>query len=97
MSTSSRPSSAEEWSLQNAKNKLSQVVDAAQERPQVITRRGVKAAVIISYEEYERAAAARRGPVPTLGSYLLAMPTTRARRSQEAFERPALVPPDVAF
>lgn len=97
MSTSPRPSSAAQWSLQNAKNKLSEVVDAAQERPQVITRRGVKTAVIISYEEYERAAAARSGPVPTLGSYLLAMPAASARRSQETFERLALVPRDVAF
>lgn len=97
MPASSRSSSAAEWSLQNAKNKLSEVVDAAQGGPQVITRRGVKTAVIVAYEEYERAAAARRGPVSTLGSYLLQMPMAPARGDKEEFERLALVPRDVAF
>jgi len=43
------------WQLQKAKNKFSQVVDEAQRSgPQIITRRGAKAAVILSFEDYRR-------------------------------------------
>ena len=64
------------WALQDAKNKLSAVVDAAARgEPQVVTRRGVEAAGVVSYAEYERMAAARCGPVPSLAEYLLAVPT----------------------
>lgn len=41
------------WQLQEAKNKLSEVVeDAIQHGPQVITKRGVEVAVILSYPEF---------------------------------------------
>jgi prevent-host-death family protein len=43
------------WPLQDAKNKFSEVVnDALRRGPQVITRRGVQTAVVISYTEYQR-------------------------------------------
>ena len=43
------------WQLQEAKNRLSQVVDqAVHEGPQTITLRGKPAAVVISVEEFER-------------------------------------------
>jgi len=49
------------WQLQEAKNKLSQVVDEAQRSgPQLITRRGVKAAVILSFKDYRRLTASRK-------------------------------------
>jgi len=49
------------WQLQVAKNKLSQVVDEAQRSgPQIITRRGVKTAVVLSFEEYRRLIASRK-------------------------------------
>ena len=74
------------WALQDAKNKLSEVVDAAARgQPQVVTRRGVETAVVISYREYERITAGRRGETPTLAAYLLAMPT--APSSAGAIER----------
>jgi prevent-host-death family protein len=45
------------WQLQEAKNKLSQLVDAARKSgPQVITVRGKEAAVVMSIEEYRRIA-----------------------------------------
>jgi len=48
------------WQLQEAKNKLSQVIDEAQEEgPQVITRRGVEVVVVIAYEQYRRMVASR--------------------------------------
>ena len=44
---------ARAWQLQDAKNRLSEVVDAAlSEGPQVITRRGKETAIVLSYDEY---------------------------------------------
>lgn len=43
------------WSLQDAKNRFSAVVDAALNgEPQKVTRRGVWVSVVLSAEEYER-------------------------------------------
>ncbi|MCB1032907.1 MAG: type II toxin-antitoxin system Phd/YefM family antitoxin, partial [Acidobacteria bacterium] len=43
------------WQLQHAKNKLSEVVDrAVQEGPQVISRRGVETAVVVSVRDYRK-------------------------------------------
>ena len=43
------------WQLQEAKNKLSEVVDRAlKEGPQEITKHGKKTAVVISIHEYKR-------------------------------------------
>ncbi len=44
-----------QWQLQEAKNKLSEVVDAALvDGPQVITRRGRATAILLSYEDYRK-------------------------------------------
>ncbi len=41
------------WQIQEAKNKLSEVVEEAIESgPQILTRRGVEVAVVISLPEY---------------------------------------------
>lgn len=43
------------WQLQEAKNKFSEVVDAALKNgPQVITKRGVETAIVLSYAEYRK-------------------------------------------
>jgi prevent-host-death family protein len=43
------------WQLQEAKNKFSEVVDEAMKGgPQLITKRGMKAVILISYEDYRR-------------------------------------------
>lgn len=43
------------WQIQEAKNKLSQVIDHALEQgPQIITRRGVEAVIVLSYKEYRK-------------------------------------------
>jgi prevent-host-death family protein len=43
------------WQLQEARNKLSQVVEEAiSHGPQVITKRGIEAVVVISYAEYRK-------------------------------------------
>ena len=45
----------ENWQLQDAKNRFSEVVQKAIEQgPQIITRRGVKTVVILSVEDYQR-------------------------------------------
>jgi prevent-host-death family protein len=64
------------WSLQDAKNKLSAVVEAAARGvPQVVTRRGVNTAVLISYKEYQRIAT-RPGSYPkSLADHLLTIPS----------------------
>jgi prevent-host-death family protein len=41
------------WQIQEAKNKLSEVVEEAIENgPQILTRRGVEIAVVLSFPEY---------------------------------------------
>lgn len=43
------------WQLQEAKNKLSEVVETSlTDGPQVISRRGKNTAVLMSYDEYVR-------------------------------------------
>lgn len=43
------------WQLQDAKNKLSEVIERAlKQGPQLITRRGKKTVIIMSYEEYTK-------------------------------------------
>jgi prevent-host-death family protein len=43
------------WQLQDAKNRFSEVVETSRKKgPQIITRRGQVAAVLLSYEEYRR-------------------------------------------
>jgi prevent-host-death family protein len=43
------------WQLQDAKNRLSQVIDDAIQRgPQLITRRGAEVAIVLSYAEYQK-------------------------------------------
>lgn len=43
------------WQLQDAKNRFSEVVEeSVKHGPQVVTRRGVETAVVISYDEYRK-------------------------------------------
>ena len=45
----------ETWQLQDAKNKLSEVISRAiKQGPQLITKHGKKTAVVLSYIEYEK-------------------------------------------
>jgi prevent-host-death family protein len=49
------------WQLQEAKNKLSRLIEEAiQSGPQIITRRGTEVAIVISIDEY-RKMTARKG------------------------------------
>jgi prevent-host-death family protein len=43
-----------QWQLQDAKNRFSEVVNEAERAgPQIVTRHGTKAAVVISYKDYQ--------------------------------------------
>jgi prevent-host-death family protein len=48
------------WQLQEAKNKLSRLIeDAIQRGPQIITRRGTEVAIVISIDDYREMTAGK--------------------------------------
>jgi antitoxin Phd len=60
------------WQLQDAKAKLSEVIDTAKKQgPQIITQRGVKSAVVIPFDQWERQ---QQSTKPTLLDVLLSGP-----------------------
>jgi prevent-host-death family protein len=64
------------WSLQDAKNSFSAVVEAAAHgKPQIVTKHGKPAVVVVSASEYERLRRLERLKGPTFAEHLLAMPT----------------------
>ncbi len=64
-----------DWSLQDAKNRFSAVVNAALAgEPQKVTRRGQPAVVVMSVEEYERLCQAQKADAPDFIEHLLAIP-----------------------
>ena len=64
-----------EWSLQDAKNRFSAVVNAALDgAPQMVTRRGKPAVVVLAVEDYERLCRAEKAGAPTFIEHLLAIP-----------------------
>ena len=75
-----------EWSLQDAKNRFSAVVDAAVAgEPQRVTRRGKPAVVVLATEEYERLRRLEKSKAPSFADLLLEIP-----QDDEEFERPRL-------
>ncbi len=43
------------WQIQEAKNKFSEVIDEALKNgPQIITKRGVETAIVLSYADYRK-------------------------------------------
>jgi prevent-host-death family protein len=71
------------WSLQDAKNRFSAVVEAARRgKPQLVTKRGMPAVVVLAAEEYLRLAALDEQQAPSFVDHLLAMP-----QDDEAFDR----------
>lgn len=43
-----------EWSIRHAKDCLSELVEAARDAPQAITKRGRQAVIVLSREDYDR-------------------------------------------
>ena len=63
------------WTLHDAKNRFSAVVKAAQHgQPQLVTKHGVSAAVVISVEEYQAFVSSTHREQPSFGEYLLSIP-----------------------
>jgi prevent-host-death family protein len=54
------------WSMQDAKNPFSEVVEAARRRPQTITKHGKPAVVVVDVAEYERLRRLERARAPFL-------------------------------
>ena len=64
-----------EWSLQDAKNRFSAVVDAALAgEPQRVTRRGKPAVMVVAVEEFERLRRLEKARAPTFADLLLSIP-----------------------
>lgn len=63
------------WQLQEAKSRFSEIVDLTlTEGPQLVTRRGSDAVVILAVEDYRRLV----GDAPNLIDYLLSAPRGEA-------------------
>jgi prevent-host-death family protein len=63
------------WSIQDAKNRFSSVVEAARRTPQTVTKHGKPAVVVVAAEEYERLRHVERLKAASFSDHLLAMPT----------------------
>jgi len=76
------------WTLQDAKNRFSAVVDAAARgEPQKVTCRGEWVSVVLSAEDYQRLQRLDADNAPTLNDLLLQMP-----QDDWGFERMPLTP-----
>lgn len=63
------------WSLQDAKNSFSAVVEAALKgAPQTVTKRGKPAVVVLAIEEYHRLSRRHVARTPSFVDHLLDMP-----------------------
>ena len=62
------------WSVQDAKNRFSEVVEAARRQPQTVTKHGKPAVVVVDVAEYERLRHLDRATAPSFAELLLAMP-----------------------
>lgn len=80
------------WSVQDAKNRFSEVVEAARRRPQTVTKHGKPAVVIVAADEYDRLRKLQHLKAPSFAEMLLAMP-----QGDLEFERLDATPRDVEF
>lgn len=75
----------------DAKNRLSELIAAAgQGKPQLITKNGVEAAVLISYKDYRRLVAREQPLVDFLLSSPLRDSEVELTRSKDDFGRPTI-------
>lgn len=65
-----------QWTLQDAKNKFSEVVNAAcAGTPQIVTKRGKASVVVLAMSDYEKILERSKAAVPSFADFLLSMPT----------------------
>ena len=62
------------WSVQDAKNRFSEVVEAARRTPQTVTKHGKPAVVVVDVVEYDRLRRLERARAPSFADVLLAIP-----------------------
>ena len=83
------------WTLQDAKNKFSAVVEAASKgEPQHVTKRGVEAVVVLSAEEYERLSRLDPKPKKTFIEHLLSAPKL-PEGLEHIFDKPEPTPLEI--
>jgi antitoxin Phd len=63
------------WSVQDAKNRFSEAVEAARREPQTVTKHGKPTVVVVAVDEYERLHKLQHLKAPSFAELLLAMPT----------------------
>jgi antitoxin Phd len=68
------PPKSASWSIQDAKDRFSAVVEAARRRPQTVTKHGKPAVVVVAAEEYERLRQLERLKAPSFTDHLLGIP-----------------------
>ena len=82
------------WAIQDAKARLSEVVERAQRgEVQVLTKHGKKAAVVLSFEDYARLTGAKR----TLWEALRPGPVFENDEIEQLFARDRSVGKEVRF
>jgi antitoxin Phd len=80
------------WSVQDAKNRFSAVVEAARRQPQTVTKHGKPTVVVVAADEYERLRKLQQLKAPSFADMLLAIP-----RGDLEFDRVKATPRDVEF
>jgi len=63
------------WSVQDAKNRFSAVMEAARRTPQTVTKHGKPAVVVVDAAEYARLRRLEQLEAASFAEHLLAMPT----------------------
>jgi antitoxin Phd len=80
------------WSLQDAKNRFSAVVEAAKRAPQTVTKHGKPAVVVVDASEFARLRRLEMLHAPSFTEHLLAIP-----KGDWELERLEFEPRDVDF
>ncbi|MFI5016269.1 MAG: type II toxin-antitoxin system Phd/YefM family antitoxin [Hyphomicrobiales bacterium] len=62
------------WSVQDAKNRFSSVVEAARREPQTVTKHGKPTVVVVAAEEFARLQHLQKQEAKSFVDHLLAMP-----------------------
>ena len=62
------------WSVQDAKNQFSAVIEAARREPQTVTKHGKPAVVVVDAAEYARLKHLEQLEATSFAEHLLAMP-----------------------
>lgn len=78
------------WSVQDAKNRFSEVLEAARRKPQTVTKHGKPAVVIVAADEFDRLRKLQQLKAASFAEMLLAMP-----QGDVEFERLRAEPRDV--